>query len=112
MRIRFVLVFLTVCLAFFRFAASAAFAQSDGGNGNVHLAVCNKGSVPVEFVLASQEIDANDLRRGLTHYHWNIEGTYFRPGVCWEDAYSGQGMIQQIYLGFGMKNARGELGVP
>jgi hypothetical protein len=102
---RFLLLLFAFVLPGFEFSTANAYAQ---GVDRVHLQVCNKGSVPVEFVLASQTFDANDLRRGATHYHWAIEGTYFRPGVCWEDAYSGRGAVQQIYLGFGLKNARGE----
>jgi hypothetical protein len=73
----------------------------------VNLRLCNHGTVPVEVVVAYETFNANDLKRGFGHTHWNIEGTYFKPHVCW-NPYEGRGKQQQVIIGFGFKDAHGQ----
>jgi hypothetical protein len=73
MRTRLIVTSCAVFLVLSGLAASEAFARQ---GDDVHLQVCNKGSVPVEFVLASQELDANDLSRGP-----HARGTSFATGL-------------------------------
>lgn len=84
-------------LALVMAAAQPAYAQND----NAFLTVCNRGKVPVEAVAAS-------FTGVFLPDHWTIEGTTIAPGDC-ERVYDEDGPQQKALIGFGVKNARGEL---
>ena len=83
-------------------AAAPAPAQM---NGYADLGVCNKGTVPVEVVAATKNVD---LLRGAGKYYWRIEGTAVAPGKCknvYHDTDAGG-----AYLAFGFADAKGQWG--
>ena len=82
--------------------AVPVYAQVDG---YADLGVCNKGTVPVEVVAATKNLD---LLRGVGKYYWNIEGTAVAPGKCknvYHDTDAGG-----AYLAFGFYDAKGQWG--
>jgi hypothetical protein len=83
-------------------AAAPAPAQM---NGYADLGVCNKGTVPVEVVAATKNVD---LLRGFGKYYWRIEGTAVAPGKC-ENVYHDTD-AGGAYLAFGFADAKGQWG--
>jgi hypothetical protein len=81
------------------FVALAAPRPAHAQEGSAILTVCNKGSVTVETVAVFQT--------GLFGQLWEIDGTSISPGAC-EIVYDGHGERQRLFLGFGLKNARGQ----
>lgn len=79
------------------------FAQIDNQSVDVH--VCNKGTVPVQAVVASARW--NLLDHSLSG-HWEIIGDTIRPGQCGE-VFSSVNVLPELFIGFGLKNARGTL---
>ena len=74
-------------------------------NGYADLGVCNKGTVPVEVVAATKNVD---LLRGFGKYYWRIEGTPVAPGKCanvYHDTDAGG-----AYLAFGFADVKGQWG--
>lgn len=69
------------------------------------LGVCNKGTVPVEVVAATKNVD---LLRGFGKYYWRIEGTAVAPGKC-ENVYHDTD-AGGAYLAFGFADAKGQWG--
>lgn len=64
------------------------------------LAVCNKGSVPVEVVVARK----NDLFQN----YYEVEGTTVAPGAC-ETPYSNYAS-DPVYIAFGFADSKGQWG--
>lgn len=69
------------------------------------LDVCNKGTVPVEVVVASKN---QDLRRGFDKYYWAIDGTPVAPGKC-ENVYA-HSQAPGAYIAFRFADAKGQWG--
>lgn len=83
-------------------AAVPVYAQVDG---YADLAVCNRGTLPVEVVAATKNVD---LQRGLGKYYWNIEGTAVVPGKC-KNVYHDTD-ASGAYLAFGYYDSKGQWG--
>jgi hypothetical protein len=77
------------------------FAQIDNRSVDVH--VCNKGTVPVQPVVASARWNLQD--KSLSG-HWEIIGDTLRPGQC-DEVFSSVLILPELFIGFGFKNARG-----
>jgi len=77
--------------------------RSQGLNSDssaVNLAVCNKGTVPVEVVAAQK----NDT----ILYYWDVNGTTVPPGQCKDVYWSSAGY--PAYIAFGFADAKGQWG--
>ena len=75
-------------------------------DGYADLGVCNKGTVPVEVVAATKNLD---LLRGFGKYYWRIEGTAVAPGKCknvYHDTDAGPGLT--LHLVLPMRRASGD----
>jgi hypothetical protein len=69
------------------------------------LDVCNKGTVPVEVVIATRE---EDLSRGFFKYTWEVGGYPLAPQTCkkvYEERYA-----YPAYIAFGFNDSKGEWG--
>jgi hypothetical protein len=76
------------------------------------LFVCNKGTVPVEVVVATRKDDATrsavlDMMRGTGKYYWNIEGSIITPQGC-NKLPRNQG--EPAYIAFGFADSKGVWG--
>jgi hypothetical protein len=100
----FVLIFLGFCMP--------SRAQLDPYAG-AFLEVCNKGTVPVEVVVATRNEDVarGGLFGSLTgteKFYWNIEGIPIPPQICKNVNNNREG--QPAYIAFGFTDAKGVWG--
>lgn len=68
------------------------------------ISVCNKGTVPVEVIVA---VKTSDFPRRLPGtYYWNVQGTLVAP----QDCTTVRDDDDPAYIGFGFADAKGEWG--
>src|SRR5436305_418289 len=75
------------------------------------LIVCNKGTVPVEVVVAAKRDDMTrtsiiDAMRGAGKYYWNLVGTIIAPQACKSVDQKGD----PAYIAFGFTDSKGVWG--
>jgi hypothetical protein len=105
LRAAFVLIFVGSCVPLRAF-------QPDRYAGSF-LDVCNKGTVPVEVVVATRNDDMSrssfsDLVRGSQKHYWNIEGITIAPQDCKNVNQNPDGV--PAYIAFGFTDSRGVWG--